>query len=500
MVTVAAVVQQSDGELSVQRWAVSRAQQEDFVRRLDDQSRVLAVGLESRRHTLADTRRNEQWGHNRMDIDKLRSLGTGRGITVAVVDTGVDATHPDLSHAVLPGVDLVDSTGDGRTDPNGHGTHVAGIIAAAVNGVGVEGLAPNVSILPVRVLGRDGSGPDAVIAQGILWAVRNGAQVINLSLGGTDLDPLLADAVDQAISAGVLVVAAAGNSGNSGDTMYPAAHPAVVAVAATGPDDRTAPYSTRGDYVDIAAPGTMILSTSPANSYRFESGTSMAAPFVAAAAAVLLERSLTPSQVVSRLFASAFDTDNEGFDRLSGNGIVDPVAAATTGTPRTDQPKPVISPSIPVLPPVELPQLPELTRPILPPLPELARPSLPDTNPLPLPQLPARPRPTPVVPIEPVEGVRRLSPLETSLDLEARRTAGQIRVTLMLRTRQFALAYREVSISLSSSNGTVRRLVRTDATGRAVLAVKTSSARSVHASWAGDGVTAPVRRSADVSG
>lgn len=510
-VTVAAVFESGDGDLSVRRWVVPSNGQGDFVRKLDDLAPVLAVGVESRRHALADPRRNEQWGLARLDVDSVRELGTGRGVVVAVVDTGVDGSHPELQHAVLPGIDLV-GDGDGRTDPNGHGTHVAGIIAAAVDGSGTEGLAPDVKILPVRVLDREGSGDDAVIAQGILWAVRNGAQVINLSLGGTDRDPLLADAVERAVTGGVIVVAAAGNTGESGDVMYPAAHPTVLAVGATGPDDRTAIFSTRGDYVDIAAPGSMILSTFPGSQYRYESGTSMAAPFVSAAAAVLIGRSWSSSDALARLLASTYDIDSVGSDRLSGNGIIDLFAALTTGRPRQDQPRPVGSPSIPTLSPLPAPTLPELTRPALPPAPELLRPILPSVPALPdtvLPRTPALPpQPavpvtpdlrTPTVPSRPEEVTRRLAPMSTVMDLTARRSGTRVQLTVSLHSSRYPLAFRRVDVVVNGRGGQIRRQLRTDASGKVVVVLDAPSARTATAKWSGDAVTAPAHQSVAVS-
>ena len=497
-VTLAAVVESPSGELNVRRWQVPIREKDQMLERLETMEPVLASGVEGRSYVLNDPRISEQWGLTRLDARRVRALGTGSGVIVAVLDTGVDASHPDLAHAVLPGLDLVDPGGDGRTDPNGHGTHVAGVIAAAIDGSGTEGLAPDALILPVRVLDRYGSGEDAVIAQGILWAVRNGAKVINLSLGGTDRDPLLADAVNIAVSAGVVVVAAAGNSGMSGEVMYPAAHPTVVAVAATGPDDRTAVFSTRGDYVDIAAPGVMILSTVPGGAHRFESGTSMAAPFVSAAAAILLQGSRTSAEAVALLLESAHDLDEPGMDRNSGVGIIDVYAAATDGRPRTDQPLPVTAPTYPGLVPLPSPTLPELVRPPLPTLPDLVSPALPPQPSLPQPRLPARPGlPGPSLP---VDGSRRLSPTPTELEISAGRNAGGLRVVVTLRTSRFPLAYREVDVVVTGKNPTVTRRLRTDEQGRAVLQLRTTNAaRSISASWSGDTVTAAVRRTVPIT-
>jgi type VII secretion-associated serine protease mycosin len=278
-----------------------------------------------------DADRWAQWALNRLDAEDLWARQPGAGVTVAVVDTGVDAAHPDLAGVVLPGTDLISPGGDGSDDGNGHGTHVAGIIAAvANNGLGVAGLAQGVRILPVRVLDDSGAGWASTIAKGIIWATDHGAAVVNLSLGDHVADDVTATAVQYAEDHGVVVVAAAGNDRADGDPVtYPAAYPGVIGVAATNDQDAVASFSETGGFVDVAAPGVDIASTFPPSTYVYLSGTSMAAPFVSATAALLKAANpqLTSEQAVSALESTANDLPPSGRDDASGYGLVDPAAA-----------------------------------------------------------------------------------------------------------------------------------------------------------------------------
>jgi len=247
-----------------------------------------------------------------------------------VIDTGVDSTHPDLAGQVLPGADFTTGTEGPAVDPNGHGTHVAGIIAAAAgNGEGIAGVAPDARVLPIRVLGANGSGYLSDVANGIVYAAEHGADVINLSIGATSSIDAMTNAIAYARSQGVVVVAAAGNlRGNGNPVSYPAADPGVLAVAATDAADRVAPYSSAGDYVDVAAPGSAVLSTFPGG-YRMMSGTSMASPHVAGLAALVraADRTLTPDQVEQVIESSTVDLGAPGRDNDYGLGRVDATAA-----------------------------------------------------------------------------------------------------------------------------------------------------------------------------
>ncbi|MFG1924958.1 S8 family serine peptidase [Cryptosporangium sp. NPDC048952] len=288
--------------------------------------------------TSNDPYRASQWALTALGAEKTWTATTGTGVTVAVVDTGVQRNHPDLAGTVLSGVDLVGdvpSSTDGSNDENGHGTHVAGIVGAIANNkVGVAGLAPGVTILPVRVLDGDGAGYDSAIAQGIVKAVDRGAAVINLSVGGTEAGAA-ASAVRYALGKNVIVVAAAGNERQDGNAIsYPAADAGVIGVAATDSTNKDAPFSNTGSYVDLAAPGVGIWSTFKGSTYKQLSGTSMATPYVSAAAALAkaVSPGLTPATMTTLLQNTATDIGVAGRDDATGYGLVNPYAAVCSLT------------------------------------------------------------------------------------------------------------------------------------------------------------------------
>lgn len=234
-----------------------------------------------------------------------------RRIIIAVLDTGIDSSHPDLADKVLPGKDFVDPAGTGE-DGNGHGTHVAGIAAAeADNGIGIAGVAPGVSLLPVRVLDAAGNGTLRRIAAGIRYAADQGAHVINLSLGGPARSSALRAAIRYAVAKGAVVVAAAGNTGSS-DPVYPGAYDEVIAVGSVDPQDLPSAFSAYGPWVELAAPGERIASTYAGGRYTYFSGTSMAAPHVAGTAALLASLGLTGEQIRARLLETADRTGDGG--------------------------------------------------------------------------------------------------------------------------------------------------------------------------------------------
>jgi type VII secretion-associated serine protease mycosin len=254
-------------------------------------------------------------------------------VIVAVLDTGIAAGHPDLQGKVVKGRSFVPGV-TSTNDPEGHGTAVAGLIAAGTdNDEGIAGLGWQTKVMPVKVLDARGVGTDGGVAQGIRWAADQGVQVINLSLGGPGQSPVLDEAVTYARSKGAVVVAAAGNESWDVAT-YPAASPGALAVSATDQSGTFAFLSNHGDWIDLAAPGFDILTTSL--SYRYYEvvdGTSFAAPLVSAAAALVRARqpALTPAQVESRLRTTARDAGPRGVDPYYGHGVLD--VAAAVGRP-----------------------------------------------------------------------------------------------------------------------------------------------------------------------
>jgi thermitase len=252
-------------------------------------------------------------------------------INIAILDTGVDLDHPDLAGKIVSNINF---SGSNTTDDvYGHGTHVAGIAAAITNnGIGVAGLGYNSAIMNVKVLADNGAGTHSQIAAGIIWAADNGAQIINLSLGSGASSQTLEDAVNYAWSKGVVVVAAAGNNGNS-IKMYPAAYANCIAVAATNANDALASWSSYGDWVTVAAPGTGIYSTLKDSGYGYMSGTSMASPFVAGLAALVFTTVSDTNgdgklndEVRSRIEATCDDIGVSGI----GRGLIDAARAVSS--------------------------------------------------------------------------------------------------------------------------------------------------------------------------
>lgn len=287
-----------------------------------------------------------QWNLRAIGAPYGWRAGGGRGVVVAIVDTGIAAVPDLVGTALAEGVSLVAAEAD-AVDGNGHGTHVAGTVAQATdNGTGTAGIAPGATLLPIKVLDRRGSGTSEGVAAGIDAAVDRGARVINLSLGGPHA-AVVDLAVEKAIAAGVLVVAAVGNTGAEG-VSCPAHADGVIGVAATGPDDTRAPYSTWGDGVDLAAPGgdkrkadggilqdTLAPGGGAGDAYQEFQGTSMATPHVSGAAAVLLGAGLGDAATVEALLVdSARTLGQAGWDPETGAGRLDLAAALRLGTMR----------------------------------------------------------------------------------------------------------------------------------------------------------------------
>jgi type VII secretion-associated serine protease mycosin len=296
-----------------------------------------------------------QWGFPLMHVTGAWPVSTGVGITVAVVDTGVALSHPDLTRALVSSGWNALTNQAGAGDDNGHGTHVAGIIAAtANNGIAIAGAAPDARILPVKALNSSGSGTSTQIAAGITWAADHGARVINLSLGGSSQMPDMKAAIDYAIGKGAVVVAAAGNNGNGAAVSYPGAYPEVLCVSAATQSGTLASYSSTGPQVDVMAVG-IAWSTYPPATLALMQGTSMATPYVSAEAALLLSHSpaLAAAQVATTLETTAQHPAGGRNDQV-GYGLVDMAAALTsapapTATP-TATPVPTATPTPPPTP------------------------------------------------------------------------------------------------------------------------------------------------------
>jgi len=265
------------------------------------------------------------WGLNRIGAPSAWSFSTGGEVKVAILDTGIQHDHPDLAANVKGGISFVGGT---YNDGHGHGTHVAGIVAAVNNDVGVVGSAPDAWLYGVKVLADDGEGYVSDVIDGIDWSVQNGMQVLNMSLGTDSHVSAFEDACDQACEAGLLLVAAAGNEGDDNsettELAYPAAYDSVIAVASTKSNDQASPSSNSGPFVELAAPGVSIYSTYKGSTYATKSGTSMAAPHVSGTAALVWARnpSLANVQVRSILQQTAEDLGPTGRDTVYGYGLV----------------------------------------------------------------------------------------------------------------------------------------------------------------------------------
>lgn len=280
---------------------------------------------------MADPKKGDQYHQSLLKIDEALQLAGKNAVTVAVIDTGLDSKHPDLKSQLLPPYNAADPANGAYTDM--HGTHVAGIIAAgANNGIGGQGIAPNAKILPIDVFNGGYGASDYVIAEGILYAIEKGADVINMSLGGYMESPIMEEAVQKAIEAGVTVVAAAGNEATD-EYSSPAHYEGVISVGATNEQNELAEFSNFGPSVDIVAPGEDVYSTvfdyMKGSSYVKASGTSMASPVVAGVAALLKSKypELTPFEVEYILEQTATNLGEKGYDLKFANGLVNPVAA-----------------------------------------------------------------------------------------------------------------------------------------------------------------------------
>lgn len=286
------------------------------------------------------------WGVDRIDADLVWGITTGDPIRVAIVDTGIDIKHPDLKDNIKRGYNAINPL-KSANDDNGHGTHVAGIVAAIDNTIGVIGVGPKIDLYAVKVLNAAGSGYLSDVIEGLEWVIaqknaQEGDWVVNMSLGTLDNIGSFYDAIKRVNAAGIVQVAAAGNN-YGGAVDYPAAYDEVIAVSATNASDTVAYFSSVGPQVDLAAPGVSIYSTYKGQTYKTLSGTSMAAPHVTGSAALVLTTPIgawdldndgiwDPAEVQNKLEKTAeqvLPDTTPGKDNLYGSGLVDAEKAVT---------------------------------------------------------------------------------------------------------------------------------------------------------------------------
>jgi len=287
------------------------------------------------------------WGISKIRAPEVWAAGDrGAGIKGCIIDTGIDYNHPDLKDNYKGGYNAITGTND-PLDDNGHGSHVAGIAAARDNDIGVVGVAPEMGIYSVKALDANGSGSYSNIVASIQWAIDNGMHLINMSLGGSSYSKALEDICNAAYNAGILIIAAAGNSGGDGskDTVgYPAKYDSVDAIAATDSIDERASFSSAGPAVEVSAPGVSIPSTVPTSNakysdpsgYKSLSGTSMACPHAFGTAAVIKKSNpdLTNVGIRKILADTSVDLGTPGRDVFYGSGRIDAKAATDNNPPQ----------------------------------------------------------------------------------------------------------------------------------------------------------------------
>jgi subtilisin family serine protease len=273
----------------------------------------------------------DQYAPQKLGLPDAHRLAKGDRILIAVIDSQVDASHPDLAGAIAGS--FAASEDAERAHP--HGTGMAGAIAARRT---MLGIAPGVGLLTVRAFSAQGGSAEGTtfnILKGIDWAATQGARIINMSFAGPP-DPRLRDELNRAYRKGIVLIAAAGNAGPNSPPLYPAADPNVIAVTATSADDKLFAGANRGNYIAVAAPGVDIFAPAPDGAYQFTTGTSVAAAEVSGVAALLIERnpSLTPAEVRKILMDTAKDLGPKGRDRDFGAGLVNALRALAAIRPR----------------------------------------------------------------------------------------------------------------------------------------------------------------------
>ncbi|MFF4700173.1 S8 family serine peptidase [Streptomyces chattanoogensis] len=293
----------------------------------------------------ADQIRDDQWALKAFKYEQIAKISTGKGVTVAVIDNGVNGSHPDLTGSVLPGKDFTTGGPADKESKNNHGTGMAGAIAGHGHGPGgsegIKGLAPGVKILPIKWADIDGSelsAPDASYAKPLRYAVDHGAKIVNMSFGGPNINEEEKAAIAYAVKRDVLLVAASGNEGDS-SLGYPASAPGVLTVGAVGADGKVWEKSNYGPQVLLAAPGVHIRSLGVTSQYGYGDGTSSSTAYVSAAAALIRAKfpHLSAGQVANRLTKTALIPPNAGVtkapDEHYGYGFIRPLRALTENIP-----------------------------------------------------------------------------------------------------------------------------------------------------------------------
>lgn len=275
---------------------------DDNIEFIEDDYLARIQVLASTTETLKIASQNIPWGVRKIEAPDVWKRCQGEGIKVGIIDTGIDLTHPDLKDNIKEAYSVVD--GISADDDNGHGTHVAGIIAALDNDIGVVGVAPKAEIYSVKAFDKKGRGTVSDIIDALQWCVENKVHVINMSFGIGTNSRALKRAIGAAHRHKIIMVAAAGNSGARDSVLYPAKYPEVIAVAASDSKDQAADFSSRGPEVNIIAPGVDVSSTYINEEYKNLSGTSMACPHVVGACALLMSISGTKAESVKKAILS----------------------------------------------------------------------------------------------------------------------------------------------------------------------------------------------------
>jgi len=307
---------------------------EGEIARIEDDVIISVSGKGSDVPTNTQPAQQVPWGILQIKADSVWLVTTADRVKVAVIDSGIDLSHPDLIDNIKGGYNTINPK-KSANDDYGHGTHVAGIIAAENNSIGVVGVGPQIDLYAVKVLNSQGSGYVSDVIEGLDWSMKNGMQIINMSFGMPTDSQSLHDAISLVNQSGIVQIASAGNS-YGGSVSYPAAYPEVISVSATDSSNQIAPFSSKGK-VDLSAPGVSIFSTYKGSTYQTMNGTSMAAPHVTGVAALLLsvpskcdlnyDGLVSPAEIKQRLENTAVDLGVSGKDGIFGAGLVNAYSA-----------------------------------------------------------------------------------------------------------------------------------------------------------------------------